>query len=93
MDFRNWLISMGRNVFEAALTDPETLVAAAAAPGVEVCAFEEFSGVARGVLEGRGIPDSARVPVKQRRRPSGKRFKHDTLPQRFPRLWAAFGSR
>lgn len=51
MDFRYWLISMGCDVFEAALADPDSLASVAAAPGIEDCAIEEFGYVAASVLE------------------------------------------
>jgi hypothetical protein len=92
MDFRNWLISMGRTVFENALLDPETLAGPARDPEVEVCAFEEFSAIAPAILEERGVADEGPTPAMARRRePLGERFDHATLPHRFPKLWAAFG--
>ncbi len=50
-DFRSWLISMGRDVFESALRDPESLVDVASADGVEVCSFEEFQYIPGQVYE------------------------------------------
>lgn len=41
-DFRYWLISMGRDVYDNAMTDVESLADVAFAPGVEVTRFEEF---------------------------------------------------
>ena len=54
--FRYWLISLGRRVYEDALVDPESLVTAAARPGVEHIFFEEFGYVADTVLDERGEP-------------------------------------
>jgi uncharacterized protein DUF4240 len=88
MDFRNWLISMGREVFEAALKNPESLASVARAPGVEVCAFEGFGAIAPEVLERRGIePKYAPWP----RNPAGKRWKESEFPTRMPKLWVMFG--
>ena len=41
-DFRYFLISMGREVFERALADPESLLSVARAPGVEDVFFGDF---------------------------------------------------
>ena len=92
MDFRFWLISMGREVYEAAMADPESLAEIAARPGIEVTRFEEFGSIAYCVLEERGVPESAE-PSAQRhpRKAAGERWKEGDLPGRFPRLWAKFG--
>jgi hypothetical protein len=50
-DFRSWLISMGRAVFEAALRDPQTVHDVAERAGLEEDVFfEEFQYVAGRVL-------------------------------------------
>ncbi len=86
-DFRSWLISMGRRVFEDALSNPESLLDVADAPGVEDVFFEAFSHVPAQVHEertGRELPPYPRaVPTV----PSGERWSEDELHQRFPRLW------
>ena len=46
MDFRYWLISMGRSVFDNAMMDAESLADVAFGPGVECTQFEEFGYVA-----------------------------------------------
>src|SRR5262245_673914 len=51
MDFRYWLVSMGREVYEAAMADAESLADVAGGRGIEVCAFEEFGSIASRVLE------------------------------------------
>jgi hypothetical protein len=91
MDFRFWLISMGREVYEAAMADPESLVNVAYAPGIEVCAFEEFGGIASGVLEAKGVPDPP--GVRHPREPVGERWTDEELPRRLPKLWAKFGKK
>src|SRR6266567_1831314 len=53
MNFRSWLISMGRKAYEAAIRDPEALVDIADAPGVEDVFFEEFQYIPRQVYEER----------------------------------------
>jgi hypothetical protein len=94
-DFRGWLISRGRRVFEAALVDAESLLGPADAPGVEDVFFEEFPAVPARVYEeltGREIPayDGGR-PLT----PAGEPWSEDggDLERRFPMLWARYGER
>ena len=92
MDFRAWLISMGRDVYEAALRDPESLLDVAEAPGVEVTVFEDIAYVASTIYEKKTkqtIPDTR---VKQPSEPVGKNWSDEDLPRRFPKLWARYGS-
>lgn len=93
MDFRSWLISMGRSVFDAALADPESLVGVADAPGVECAFFEGFSYVANDLLEKKGADPDAVATVPLPDDPVGEKWDEEDLPNRFPRLWAAFGTR
>jgi hypothetical protein len=82
---------MGRAVFERSLQDPESLATVANAPGVEDVFFEEFGYVAGTVLEERGeeLEQDGFTPPDD---PAGEQWDEDDLPQRFPRLWAAFGA-
>lgn len=93
MDFRAWLISQGRSVFEAALAEAESLADVADAPGVEDVFFEEFPYVpARAYKESTGqeIPPyrGSRSPA-----PAGEKWEEDgdSLERRFPRLWRKYG--
>ncbi|WNG55275.1 DUF4240 domain-containing protein [Archangium gephyra] len=91
-DFRSWLISMGRRVFEAAMSDAESLVEAADAPGVEDVFFEEFQYVPAEVYEeltGQELPEYAGPSPEE---PAGARWNEDegNLQRRFPRLWARY---
>jgi Protein of unknown function (DUF4240) len=91
MDFRGWLISMGRSVYERALADPESLAEIAHMPGVECIFFEGFMAVPKTVYEqhtGREL-DSSPWPDK----PAGQRTREAELPRRFPILWKKFGDR
>jgi hypothetical protein len=90
-DFRYWLISMGRDVFNRALADPESLVDVARAPGVEDVFFEEFGYVAATVLEERGEDAFEGEDLARADEPIGDKWDEDDLPRRFPTLWAAFG--
>lgn len=93
MDFRSWLISMGRVVFDAALADPESLAGVASAPGVECSFFEGFGYVAYDLLEKKGADPDAVATAPQPEDPIGERWEEVDLPNRFPRLWAVFGTR
>lgn len=91
-DFRDWLISMGRDVYESALSDPDSLAAVARAPGVECCFFEGFGYVARAQLERMGVDPESYPRRPHPKTPAGQRWAEEDLPRVFPRLWAAFGS-
>jgi hypothetical protein len=81
-DFRSWLISMGRSVFESALKDPETLTDLQADPTVEDFFFEEFQHVALQGLAGSRAVSSPREPT-------GRKWSAAELPAIVPRIWAA----
>ncbi|QNN25324.1 DUF4240 domain-containing protein [Planctomycetales bacterium ZRK34] len=92
MDFRYWLISMGRAIYEAAMADAESLADVAGGPGIEVCAFEEFGRIARRVLEQKNVPEPAEPSgASHPREPVGEWWEDDNLPERFPKLWSRFG--
>lgn len=92
-DFRSWLISMGRTAYETALADPDSLGAIAAAPGVEVCAFEEFGYMPQSILEQRGSAFEEDASESEHpAEPAGERTDKAALPKRFPKLWALFGT-
>jgi hypothetical protein len=94
-DFRGWLISMGRRVFEDALVDAESLLGPADVPGVEEVFFEELPAVPARVYEEltrRELPayDGHHPPT-----PAGEPWSEEggDLERRFPRLWARYGER
>lgn len=92
VDFRSWLISMGLRVFEDALSNAESLLEVADAPGVETVFFEEFPAVAAQVYEeltGRELPEP-RTPSPFL--PAGEPWsaEGEDLKQRLPRLWAKY---
>ena len=92
IDFRYWLISMGREVYEAAMVDPESLAEVGGRPGIEVCSFEEFGSIASRVLEEKGVPEPAEPSgYHYPREPAGEQWEEDDLPERFPKLWTKFG--
>ena len=93
-DFRSWLISMGRNTFERALSDPESLVEITLGnDGEEDASFEEFGYVAAQAYEastGKELPHPERdFPEK----PSGEPWEEDEeeLAGRYPKLFAKYG--
>ena len=86
-DFRSWLISMGRNVFEEAITNAESLTVSAYRPEIEDIFFEEFQYVSSDIYEkitGHEIPPSY---VAYPDSPSGKKWTENELEHRFPKIW------
>jgi hypothetical protein len=96
MDFRSWLISMGRETYERALKDPESLADIPLGPAVEEDVFfEGLAYVASQVYEKKTgeeeMPDYERHSAED---PAGEEWDQDgdDLERRFPRLWAKYGS-
>ncbi len=89
-DFRYALIAAGRDVYDAALRDAETLADLAEAP----TGFEEFGYVAGEVWEAKtgGSREMPRPPISADD-PTGEPFDEDeqALAARYPRLWAKYG--
>jgi hypothetical protein len=89
MDFRGWLISKGRKVYENALKDPDTL-ASAIKPSDGEGQIEGFSYIAPQVLEERGEEPSDHDQFeRQPKSPIGEPFDEDdmeALEKRFPKL-------
>jgi len=59
MDFRSWLISMGREVYEQALANPDSLAKVVPRPEIEDFFFEEFPYIVYATYEqktGQEIP-------------------------------------
>jgi len=93
--FRSWLISMGRQVYERALKDPDSLAEVVARPGIPDFFFEEIGAVPYRVYEartGREMPD---YEVHHPRKPTGTPRDRDDeegyFQRTFPRLWAIYG--
>jgi hypothetical protein len=93
VDFRGWLISMGRRVFESAIEDVESLTDVADGPGIEDVFFEGFINVPEQVYEqftGSEIPENTGHSSGE---PAGYRWNSERdLQQRFPKLWAKYRS-
>ncbi|NQU23254.1 MAG: DUF4240 domain-containing protein [Candidatus Nealsonbacteria bacterium] len=91
LDFRYWLISRGKTIYESCLKDPQRL---AEVPNVKNCFFEEFGYAADRVYESKfGKPLTIDVPATGSEEPSGVPFKDDPeeLKKRFPKAWKRFG--
>lgn len=89
-DFRDWLISMGREAYEAALADPETLARVVKAPGIEDAFFEGFGSIAQQAIEDRGA-EPADDREERPSTPAGATWTTEELPTLYPGLWATFG--
>ena len=92
-DFRAWLISMGREVYENARRNPDSL-AELDPQQRDNSFFEELPSVARKVYEkmtGKQIPWDRRY--NRHPPPAGvQRSDEDLdLPNRYPALWAIYG--
>jgi hypothetical protein len=98
--FRRWLVSRGRDVYEAALADPDSLArqVVQAGPG-NVWEFEEIYYVARDIFEEKGgVGGDVRDYSEPEAGlggpgPSGEPFTEDEehLARRYPKLWQRFG--
>ena len=99
--FQRWLISKGRQIFEAAVSDPDSLADMLADDAQGPCEFEEFAYVASSVWQEKtGInpweDSQGRFPytgASPADNPSGIQFKEDAdfLSKEYPKLWARFG--
>ena len=94
MDFRSWLISRGREIFDRAVSDPDSLAEldlGSNAP--EDAFFEEFAYVAAEVYEEKTGEDMPYVDRPTPADPAGEPWREDAddLARRFPRLWAKYG--
>jgi hypothetical protein len=91
--FRAWLIGQGRDVYQRALKDPESLLEIALRepdPKQVVFEAESLLYAAAEAYEAR-TADDLDVPVPQRAsEPAGKPWEEDELPEKFPKLWAHF---
>ncbi len=92
MDFRGWLISRGESAYEAALTDPETLVKVV--KDDEECQIEGFQYIASEAWEektGKISGDFPQHNIERRLEPSGTAWQEEDLESRFPKLSKKFG--
>jgi hypothetical protein len=85
MDFREWLISMGRSNYEAAVADVESVAQIAAVPGVECVFFEGFASVASEVYE-KQTGKELHLNLPHPTEPAGDRVPEAEFPTHFPKL-------
>jgi hypothetical protein len=95
LDFRAWLISRGKRIYEDALRDPETLARVVSSDAGEECQFEGFQYVARTAWENKTKDRLGAFPVTeitQPDKPTGAPWSEagDDLKRRFPKLWRKF---
>jgi len=98
--FRRWLVSRGREVYEAALADPDSLAQLDVQPGPSgVWEFEEIYYVAVEVFKEKGGEGDVRDYSEPEAGlggpgPSGEAFLEDEehLARRYPNLWRRFGA-
>ena len=85
--FRDWLISEGQTVYEAALKDPESL---ATLPKIEEIELEELRYIADEVYEGKTGHAMALVYPPFPNQPAGKSWDADKVEKLFPKLAAMY---
>jgi hypothetical protein len=95
--FRRWLVSRGRDVYEAALAEPDSLAQQDAQAGA--WEFEEIYYVAVRVFKEKGGEGDVRDHAEPEAglggpQPSGEQFAEDGehLARRYPKLWQRFGA-
>ena len=87
-DFRDWLITHGREAYEDALHDPERLLNHADPAELRDPFDPDVARVAPDLytdLTGQPIPEGALRPHPAH--PTGRPWKPEDLPRRFPKLW------
>lgn len=95
--FRDWLISMGKDVYETGMADADLLVGVFTSPDLEIAEFEEFGYVAAEAYEaktGQELPPRAgKHPTEPTGQPWAQKMKVNEaeLGRRFPKVYAAFG--
>jgi len=85
--FRDWLISEGREVFESALADPDSLSTTAPQEYFEL---EAFGYAALKVFALKGGGELGRNFNVELAAPAGKEWKESDLPSLLPKLAARF---
>ena len=90
LDFRTWLISMGREIYEKAVKNPESLVDVVDRKDVEDFFFEELGVVAVMVYKEKTSGSLPRSPIQFKDEPTGIPFDEDddALKELLPLLYA-----
>lgn len=96
-DFRKWLISNGKNVFEQVSADPDSLAGVIPAGYEGDATFEEFSYLFADIWTERTGKPITDLPKEKGSlypsEPDGEAFAEDPeqLAARYPKLWSRFG--
>ncbi len=91
MDFRGWLISRGRHVYEAAIADPDSLaIHISDGEETQVEGFQYAAKQAWATVMGKEYRDFPRHDIAYRSEPEGDAWEEDDLPGLFPRLAEKF---
>lgn len=89
-DFRGWLVSRGREVYEDALANPESL-AEVVDDECQIQGYLEAAGQAWARKMGKDDLDFPEYWTgTSPKEPSGTRWAREDLPRRFPKLWKQF---
>ena len=86
--FRDWLISEGEAVFEAALADPDSLADVAQDEEFELESFGYVAAEVYEQLTDQPLPASR---TSEPAEPLGHEWQEDDLPALLPRLWKKYG--
>ena len=89
MDFRSSLISLGRKVFEAAVSDPGSLADLGLDPDQAV--YEGYGYVASSLYKKRSGAARARRGAHPKT-PTGVEWNEEDLPRLLPRLWTRYSA-
>ena len=96
--FRRWLVSRGRDLYETAVADPDSLSQLDVGPD-QMLEFEGIYYVIGAVFEAKGGEGDVRDHSEPEAgldgpQPSGQPFAEDEahLAQRYPKLWRRFGN-
>ena len=86
--FRDWLISEGEAVFEAALANPDSLADVAQDEDFELESFGYVAGEVYEQMTDQPLPASRTLEPAE---PIGHEWQEEELPAMLPRLWKKFG--
>jgi hypothetical protein len=95
MDFRGWLISRGRHVFERALADPDSLAdeltgSEESQLETQVEGFQYVAKQAWSTATGNAYSEFPRHEIDYRSEPTGDEWQEDDLSDLFPKLASKF---
>ena len=84
-DFRNWIISLGREAYELALSSPDDLGPVSSDSSVEDVFFEELAYIPEEVFEEQ-FDKELDIAVPYSPDPKGKEWDEDTVDSLYPKL-------